>query len=198
MIIYRQVKRENGLEDLNMEIKDNVVSFTLDEKSVRMLELALLMLQKDGDELFKDFVERTTYIALRNSVHENQASNSINLSSTRIYREGAEDKAKRRINIWSHRKDYVNYNIIRAYFKACDATGTRVASRETMKKIFSECTFFHPDRNNEETFLRNFRMMCSDSAYGLIFKYNQETDEVSPADSVADFLLERKDIYTVD
>ena len=67
-----------------------------------------------------------------------------------------------------------------------------------MKNIFSECTFFHPDRNNEETFLRNFRMMCSDAAYGLIFKYNQETDEVSPADSVADFLLERKDIYTVD
>lgn len=190
--------QRNALEDLKMEIKDNVVSFTLEEKEIRMLQLALLMLEKNGDDLFKEFVERTTYIALRNSIQGNQSAGTASSLASRIYREGAEDKAKRRINVWSHRKDYVNYNIIRAYFKACDITGTRIASREQMKQIFSQCSFIHPDRNNEETFLRNFRMMCSEAAYGIIFKYNPETDEVSVVDSVADFLLERKDIYTVE
>lgn len=178
-----------------MEIKGNTVTFELDDVSMHMLQLSLAILEKSGDELFKEFVERNCYIAMRNKFHVSEGFNPY-LSSNRPNKENPEERAKRRIEMWSARKGFVNYNIIKSFFIVRDRLGLNIVTRDEMLSAYKTLSFVNKERNDELTFIRNFRMMCSDRAYGIIFKYNSDNDEVTINKEIEAWLVDRKDLFT--
>jgi hydroxymethylpyrimidine pyrophosphatase-like HAD family hydrolase len=174
-----------------MKIENNKVIFESDDKTIKVLELALSILEKDPNEAFAEWVKRLSYLAMRKTQEEMGYPHAIDtLHSTSLTR-----SLIFRINRWLERPKFVNYNIIKAYFIIYDKNENHQVLREEMLKVYLELEFDNRDRKNEESFIRNFRMMCSDSAYGSVFNFDGQTQLVNLHPKIEEHLMQLKEAF---
>jgi hypothetical protein len=87
------------------------------------------------------------------------------------------------------------FNMIKSFFIIYDKNENHEVKRDEMMHAYLNLEFDNEQRKNEDSFIRNFRMMCSSSAYGDIFAFDSATQLVTLNPKIAPDVLKYKDAF---
>lgn len=176
-----------------MKLEINSITFETDEKTIKAFELAINILEKNPDEAFKEWVQRLSFLAMRQSAGESSEGRDYMYSS--IPFRTPERSALLKINRWAGMPASMAYNMIKSFFIIYDKNESHEVKRDQMMEAYLSLEFENPSRKSEESFIRNFRMMCSSSAYGDIFDFDSTTQLVKINAKIADEMLKFKTVF---
>ena len=169
--------------------KTTTVTFATTPKTKSMFELALLLSQRDRDDVFEEFVESFAKKTLNQSVYKTPNPLPTIKKDSLFYLEKqspatddfSDAKAARRIPLWANRKSQFNHQIIRAFF-LCEKD--EIAHKSEMREIFLQ----NVSGATEWQFDNNLNSMLTDegNAHGHVFDCNG--DIVSVAKDVKNIL----------
>lgn len=174
-----------------MKLEKNVISFEVDEKTIKAFELATSILEKDPDQAFKEWIQRLSYLAMRSSIGENSEGRDIMLMPFR----SPERMMMLKIARWVAQPKTMAFNMIKSFFLIYNKNEKHEVNRDEMLRAYLSLDFENERRKNEDSFIRNFRMMCSSSAYGDIFSFDSATQIVTLNSKIAPDILKYKDAF---
>ncbi|HPK67508.1 MAG TPA: hypothetical protein PLL42_01880 [Bacilli bacterium] len=174
-----------------MKLEKNIISFEVDDKTIKAFELATSILEKDPDEAFKEWVQRLSYLAMQQSLGSNSERQNLMFSSSRT----PERSMLLKIARWVVQPRTMAFNMMKSYFIILDKNANHEVKRDEMMHAYLNLEFDNEQRKNEDSFIRNFRMMCSSSAYGDIFAFDSATQLVTLNPKIASDVLKYKDAF---
>ena len=165
------------------------IEFVVDIKEKQKFDLALLMLGKNKDEVFLEFINDLSLKALRTGYRDSQINSLDSDSKSR--------ELERRIKRWAERKDGTYYLIIKSYFIVENKNKDNIVKANEMEEVFNTLDNRPQLDSIVSRFLLNFRLLCSDApkAYGKLFDYNKDTKEVKISDNYKELLISLKNEF---
>lgn len=186
-----------------MEIDGNKVTFTLeDEQLIEVLKITFKLLEEDPDVEFEKWIKSKGASAI------SYVNNGNKLNRLHYEKDESQklNDLKFRIERWLNNGYYTVSLIFFSFFKVAKIYDGIGKDDKYVAKRIDIIREFNPDKNNvslDETFNRNFRLLCSKStmAYGKVFSlFDVESENgnevyVEVVDELYDFIMDKRSQY---
>lgn len=188
-----------------MIIEGNKVIFEADEETIAALKAASFLL---GDGSEDKLLKLITRYLVREGLRRFDKKSSASEPGALVTDLGQQRQPSIEDNLtrWASRGGGLYFNIIKAYLFASRKNDYLVANFDEMKEIFlvnysrsDELSSTSRDALElEARFIRNFRMLCTNSprAFGKLFDYDRNEKSVRINPQASETLLKLKDAFT--